>query len=207
VTRRQQQLQPEAWRRILSYQHASGNQLDRYVLCCTGPDLREQAVPEGAELITVRAGSPAADIAESLTINEQGFDPSAAAATAAQAEAFRSNLAGGAAVTVRLDGAGTSGGMYTPVRDGVTELVGIATLAPYRRRGLAGLVVATLAGLAFSSGADLLFLTTGDDHARGAYRRAGFADVDGPQPAADRLCPPGSAAAQAGAACCPDPAG
>jgi hypothetical protein len=93
------------------------------------PDLREQAVPEGAELITARAGSPAADIAESLTVNEQRFEPSAAAATAAQAEAFRSSLAGCAAVTVRLAGAGTSGGMYTPVRDGVTELVGRARRA------------------------------------------------------------------------------
>ena len=134
------------------------------------------------QLITVGTGSPTADIAESLTVNEQGFDPSAAAATAAQAEAFRPELAGCAAVTVRLAGTGVSAGMYTAVRDGVTELTGIATLEPYRRRGLAGLVVATLAGLAFDSGADLAFLTTSDERARGAYRRAGFAEIDGPRP-------------------------
>jgi GNAT superfamily N-acetyltransferase len=175
-------LPDDAWQRILGYQSSSGNQLERYVLCCGRPGLHELAAPDGAELITVGTGSLTADIAESLTVNEQGFDPSAAAATAAQAEAFRPELAGCAAVTVRLAGTGVSAGMYTAVRDGVTELTGIATLEPYRRRGLAGLVVATLAGLAFDSGADLVFLTTSDEHARGAYRRAGFAEIDGPRP-------------------------
>lgn len=72
-------------------------------------------------------------------------------------------------------GAIVGGGCALVIRDGMTELVGIAVAAEARRRGIAAAVTSALALEAAARGATLPFLTPGDDGAGRVYRRAGFA--------------------------------
>jgi ribosomal protein S18 acetylase RimI-like enzyme len=57
---------------------------------------------------------------------------------------------------------------------GVVELVGIATARAARRRGLAAAVTSALAAAAQDAGAELVFLTAGDEGAARVYERVGF---------------------------------
>ncbi|HSD80867.1 MAG TPA: GNAT family N-acetyltransferase, partial [Solirubrobacteraceae bacterium] len=83
--------------------------------------------------------------------------------------------AGATGVLAELYGIPVAAGQVTTVTAGLAEIVGVATRAPYRGRGLAGAVTAELAAIAFDRGADAAFLTPGDERAGRAYERAGFA--------------------------------
>jgi predicted GNAT family acetyltransferase len=48
-------------------------------------------------------------------------------------------------------------------------------LERFRRRGIAAALTAAVAGEAFAEGAELCFLTPGDEGAERVYARAGFA--------------------------------
>jgi ribosomal protein S18 acetylase RimI-like enzyme len=64
-------------------------------------------------------------------------------------------------------------GSHQPV-DGVTEIVGVATLPAFRRRGLAAAVVDILIADALRRGARTIFLSAGDETIARIYARAGF---------------------------------
>jgi GNAT superfamily N-acetyltransferase len=63
----------------------------------------------------------------------------------------------------------------TAVAEGVCELAGIGVRERFRRRGIAAALTAATAAEAFAAGAELCFLTPGDDGAERVYARAGFA--------------------------------
>jgi predicted GNAT family acetyltransferase len=65
-------------------------------------------------------------------------------------------------------------GAYTLPLGGFTELVGIATLPEYRRRGIAGAMTSEMAKVAFAEGVQIAFLTAADDDASRVYQRSGF---------------------------------
>jgi GNAT superfamily N-acetyltransferase len=81
---------------------------------------------------------------------------------------------GGGAVLVRVGGVPASAATWTPVIDGVSEIVGVATEEAYRGQGLAGLVTAAATSRAFEAGAALAVLSPGGDEAQRVYARAGF---------------------------------
>ena len=56
----------------------------------------------------------------------------------------------------------------------IAERVGITTLVPYRRRGIAASLTAYATQAALALGVDLAFLSTSDSTARRAYDRLGF---------------------------------
>ncbi len=132
------------------------------------PEMSVEVVGPTAPLALVRAN---------LDINALGFDPSAARATDADAQGFQSSLIGCRAVTLRWQGGAAAGGMFLPIQAGVSELVGIATLAQFRRRGLARCVTAVLAQEALRLGADLVFLVAASAESAHVYERAGFRRV------------------------------
>lgn len=129
---------------------------------------------EPLEMVTIGADSPLEDVAENWNINARGFDPTAALAAPGDVESFRSSLEKSRAFTARLNGVGVSAGMYTGILDGVTELVGIATLQEYRRQGFGGALTAFATQTAFADGASLAFLTAASDEAGRVYQRVGF---------------------------------
>jgi ribosomal protein S18 acetylase RimI-like enzyme len=80
----------------------------------------------------------------------------------------------GGAVLARIGGEPVSAAAWTPVLDGHSEIVGVATAEKWRRRGLAGLVTAAAARAAFEAGASTCVLSPGDETALRVYGRAGF---------------------------------
>ena len=80
----------------------------------------------------------------------------------------------GGAVLARIGGEAVSAADWTPVIDGYSEIVGVATADAWRRRGLAGLVTAAATRAAFEAGASTCVLSPGDETALRVYARAGF---------------------------------
>jgi ribosomal protein S18 acetylase RimI-like enzyme len=92
--------------------------------------------------------------------------------------AVRERLAAG--ITVQLVAEDSGGvlavGSHQPVGD-VTEVVGVGTLPACRRRGLGAAVTAALVDDARRGGADLVFLSAGNEHIARMYGRLGFRRV------------------------------
>jgi GNAT superfamily N-acetyltransferase len=146
------------------------------LLVCTPATLR--AVPERGDLrvVMVTADSSLDEIRENLDTNERGFNPDGATrATEADAAGFRTTLTAGRGFTARLGGEAVAAGLWEAPIGGVTELVGITTLAPFRRRGIATTLTAAMTRAAFAHGVTLAFLRTSDAGARRVYERVGFA--------------------------------
>lgn len=76
-----------------------------------------------------------------------------------------------------IDGVPAAAAQWTRVIEGVSEVAGVATAEPFRRRGLAGALTAAAANGAFNEGADLCVLSPGDETAMRVYERAGFTRV------------------------------
>jgi ribosomal protein S18 acetylase RimI-like enzyme len=64
-------------------------------------------------------------------------------------------------------------GSHQPV-DGVTEIVGVATLPAARRRGLGAAITAALVADAQQRGVDVIFLSAGSEAVARIYERVGF---------------------------------
>jgi hypothetical protein len=69
------------------------------------------------------------EICEGLDTNALGFDPQAEGATLHEAEEFRSSLLLSQAFTAYLHEHPVGAGMFTEIHEGLTELVGITTVA------------------------------------------------------------------------------
>ncbi len=99
---------------------------------------------------------------------------------AEDAARMRRNLAaGGIAVLARAVGTGESagGGICSPPEDGITEIASVGVRAAFRRRGIAGAVVARLTREAFATGVTLPFLTPESEAEERIYARAGYSSV------------------------------
>ena len=96
----------------------------------------------------------------------------------ARLAAVRERMAAGLTVTVVAedDDGIAAVGSHQPV-DGVTEVVGVATLPSARRRGLGAAVTAALVDDARRGGADIVFLSAGSDDVARVYGRLGFERV------------------------------
>ncbi len=147
------------------------------VLICTKEWLRLPNNAPPLSMVVISADSDLDDVAEGWTVNAQGFDAGAAAATLKEAEAFRQTLISSRAITAKLDGEAVGAGMFTELHEGVTELVGITTVQPMRGRGIGAAVTAYLTELAFENGADLAFLVAASPQASRVYGRVGYKHV------------------------------
>jgi GNAT superfamily N-acetyltransferase len=167
-----EELEPERAASLRDAAH--GPITTRELLTCAPADLRTPPDVPGLTIVTLDATSPVDDVRAGLDANELGFDPSAAPASNAQAEHFRRGLVTNRAFVARVDGEIAGGGMFNPPIDGVAEIVGIGTLAAFRRRGVGAAVTARAAQTAFELGVDLVFLSTHDPGARRIYERLAF---------------------------------
>ena len=74
------------------------------------------------------------------------------------------------------DAGPVAAGPHQPV-EGVTEVVGVATLPAVRRQGLGGAVTGTLVQDALQRGARTVFLSAGSAEIGSVYARLGFKRV------------------------------
>ncbi|HEY0604342.1 MAG TPA: GNAT family N-acetyltransferase [Herpetosiphonaceae bacterium] len=147
------------------------------LLVCTAQTFRPAPAVPGLEFVALSSESSLAEVTEGLDANALGFDPAAPATPPDEAEAFRAQLITNRAFTARLDTQPAGAGMFTPPIDGIAELVGITTLAAYRRRGIAAALTGEIVRLAFAHNVDIPFLRTDNLEAYRVYQRLGFAHL------------------------------
>lgn len=75
---------------------------------------------------------------------------------------------------LRADRTPVGSGLYPVPQLGVTEIAAVGVLAPYRSRGAARIIIATLAASALDQGIELLWLTAENEPEAAAAREAGF---------------------------------
>jgi ribosomal protein S18 acetylase RimI-like enzyme len=92
---------------------------------------------------------------------------------------LRSIAAGGLIVvaTEAATGEPAGGGGCTPPHEGATELTSVGVRPAYRRRGVAGAMVALLAQTMLDRGVDLVFLMAAGEAEARIYGRIGFTRI------------------------------
>ncbi len=149
------------------------------LLVCTPEDLGgRRTSADGLEVRRLTPASPDEELAASIDVGTRGFGDEEREATPERIADLRRRVGlGGEYFVAWLGDQPVGVGAYTVPLDGFTELVGIATLPEYRRRGIAGAVTAEMARIAFEEGVRTAFLTAADDDASRVYQRSGFCRV------------------------------
>ena len=136
------------------------------------------AGPDPGPAVEPGGGSAGSSVEPDPASAAAGSSASASAsAAAASVSSVEPDPADGGSVLATLDGEPVATAAWTAVAGGVTEIVGVATLAAHRSRGLGGLVTAHAVLAAAEAGGALPWLTPGDDGADRVYRRLGFTPV------------------------------
>jgi ribosomal protein S18 acetylase RimI-like enzyme len=152
--------------------------------------VRRPPAPPGTELRLVRPDDDLATIdavarvgfaVPGTAVGQAGVPALAALAVSTTAELLakqRERLATGRTVTAvaMVGGDPVSVGSHQP-REQVTEIVAVATLPAFRRRGLGAAVTGLLVSDALDRGAETVFLSAGSDDVTRVYERIGFRTV------------------------------
>jgi GNAT superfamily N-acetyltransferase len=127
-------------------------------------------LPEFPEGVTASVVASAEEQAEADALAAAAYEMDLGEKT------FQPDPTDGASVLIRWDGVPVATAAWTAVADGVTEVAGVGTLHSHRRRGLGAIATAYATQRAFEiGGANLAWLTPGDDGADRIYRRLGYA--------------------------------
>ena len=135
------------------------------VMTLPAEQLREVPAPDGVVIARVLEGG---DVRALLATAAEAFGDGPP--TDAQIAAYR-----GRGHLARADGEPVGAAFHSSLADGVSELGGIGVRERFRRRGIAGALTGAAAAAAVAAGAQLCFLTPGDEGAERVYARAGFA--------------------------------
>lgn len=145
------------------------------LMICTPESYRPAPLVPGLTIITLNGGSSLDEAQAFVTTQNQGFDPTETrAATEREARRFLQSLRGSMAFLALLDGQAAGAGMFSVPLDGITEVAGIATRLPFRRRGVASALTAQAVHTAFRQGVRVVCLTAADERAGHVYERVGF---------------------------------
>jgi ribosomal protein S18 acetylase RimI-like enzyme len=146
------------------------------MMVCTHASFRPAPAVPGLEIRRLAPGSRRDDLAAFISVQGQSFgEDDRVEPTDAQVEDLRRRSGQGSRCFLALvHGRPVAAGAHTVPIDGFTELVGIATLPEYRRRGIATALTASMAQAAFRSGVQVAFLGAADERAGRVYERAGF---------------------------------
>jgi ribosomal protein S18 acetylase RimI-like enzyme len=145
------------------------------MVCPRGQERSGQAV-RGLEVAVMDAETGLGEFAAFLDVQHRAFSLSPPRAVSeAEALSLKETLGGGRAFLARMGGEGVATAMIQEPDDGLAELVGVATLEAFRRRGIAGFLSSEAVHAAFEHGASLVFLSAADERAGRVYEAAGFA--------------------------------
>jgi len=142
------------------------------LMACRPGDLRPSAV----DGITTDLLTDDADLLELADVQGVAYGGTEPAGPADVARMRRLLGRGGVVVGARDSGSGAivGGGICGAPVDGISELAAVAVAEPYRRRGIAGAVVAALATASHAGGARLVWLEPAGEREAAIYARAGF---------------------------------
>ena len=144
------------------------------MICPRGKERAAPAAP-GLDVATLDAGTRLEELALFLDVGRQAFGlPSARPISEQEALSLRGTLGNGFALLARIEHKPVASAMIQPAGNGLTELVGVATLEAFRRRGIAGFLSFEAVRKAFADGVSLVFLSAADARAGRVYEAAGF---------------------------------
>lgn len=144
------------------------------LMLCTPATWQLPPVTPGLGLATATAADPGL-VQAVLTVQRRSFgDSTAFPATQEEATTFLNRFAKTQIYLAQVDGHAVSAAMLQPPSDGLTEIVGIATLRDHRRQGIGAALTAYAVQQAFAQGLEGVFLTAADAAAGRVYQRVGF---------------------------------
>lgn len=144
------------------------------MVCPRGSERAAPAVA-GLEVEALDAGTPLEQFGFFLDVQRLAFGlPSPNPATSEDARSLRDSLGDGFALVGRIGGRLVATAMIQPGEDGLSELVGVATLDEFRRQGIGGALSFEAVRRAFGHGTSLVFLSAADARAGHVYEAAGF---------------------------------
>ncbi len=149
----------------------------QWSMLCTPASFRPAPDVLGLEITALQPDSPEADMRDFLTTQRRGFDPqdvSEPSESDIARERENYHRHGWRAFLGRVNGAPAGVSAYGQPIGGVSEIGGVATLVPFRRRGIAARLTAQAVQAAFSLGVDTACLTAEDEAAGRVYERIGF---------------------------------
>ena len=149
----------------------------QWSMLCTPQNLRSAPEVPELEVLQVTASSPAEDVRDFIQAQHQGFNPEdIRLPDDAAVENLRAQLRidGAGYYLGRIAGQAAGAAMVNRPLDGITEVVGIATRLPFRRRGIAARLTWQATRHAFAQGAHTACLTAADEAAGRVYERVGF---------------------------------
>jgi ribosomal protein S18 acetylase RimI-like enzyme len=149
------------------------------LMVCMPADLRRVAAP-GVTVLLLDADTPDADFVALWQIQAEAFGSPGSAPDVARIQRQRERLRVGqsALALAMLDGAPAGAAELLPDDAGVTELVGVATQAAMRRRGVAATLSAALTAAHFARGGQVAWLSAADAAAQSTYARVGYHLLD-----------------------------
>ena len=123
---------------------------------------------------------PDSDLAEMMSIQSRGFGMGEAR-TPSEDEivSLRASMKHGRRNALATLSGQPAGAGVTLEIDGIAELAGVATLAEFRRHGVAASVSSKLCELHFQNGGSAVWLSAGDDAAQACYEKIGFRLIGG----------------------------
>lgn len=150
----------------------------QWSMLCTPASFHPAPVVDGLEITAVHPDSPDADIHDFIIAQRRGFNPedtSEPSADEIARERANYRAHGWRAYLGRVGGAPAGVSAFGQPIGGVSEIAGIATLVPFRRRGIASCLTAQAVQAAFAQGVDTACLTAANQAAGRVYERIGFA--------------------------------
>lgn len=146
------------------------------MLCAVGA-LQPAEQVNDLEIVRVDGSSPENELIDFITAQRQGFNPDDLTPPTPQAvQTARRDLSEGGwlAYLGRVGGEPAGAAVFSRPLDGVSEIAGVATRRPFRRRGIASCLTTLAAAEAFTLGAQTACLTAEDERAGRIYERLGF---------------------------------
>jgi len=144
-------------------------------MLCTPHNARSAPAIPSLAIIPLTRTSPVSEAKTFVTIQHRGFDfQDGKEVSDQQSQQFLDDLHEGMAFLARLNGEPVGVGMYSTPMDGLTEIVGVATLPAFRRQGIGTAIIAEALHSAFSHGVEAVYLTAADEQAGQLYAHAGF---------------------------------
>lgn len=144
-------------------------------MTCVPDDLQDAPAPADVIVAVETPDTTDERIRARLETQHAAFSAVADAAPVTAADISRARTrSGGSVAAWGTGGACLGAASWAGVRSGVSEVAGVGVREADRGRGIAGALTAAAARRAFEAGADLVFLTPGDDGAQRVYARAGF---------------------------------
>lgn len=147
-------------------------------MICTESDFIQPISIDGFLISTVNSCSTIQQLKEFKLVQELSFNKNATLRLESVDERnVLERIGSGSGFTGYLNNISVCASQYTAILDGITELVGIATLPDFRCRGLGAAISAAATQFAFSKGANIVCLSAADERAGSVYTNIGFRKI------------------------------